>query len=474
MDKVDFSKPTEISAFGYKFADFVRIFKKNYSIDANTYDFIGFIKDVDPTSFEVFIKNEGSKENANEILNSQFAPLIKNIQVGGKSKQKGGFNWTGYFQIFVFFLLEISAVNAGPAADRLKEFKDSGVIVLPLIQPGAVEGYRKPGWIYGLKQLTPEDIKEHSDDIARFEYLNRVVLQAEEEERVANRVTELSATSENSLAHSEELDSQTSLLIAQQGMFNSETIRDTIGRFDTQVKKNEKLMHTMNFFSLFVGTFLGMGLVAAIYYYDKYFNQTPDPDTRTVDITYFYDFCPEIIDEYVASKVVLKKVNNVNGIKKYTYWTNPETSNLLNTLIRNTGEIRQLQYTGRGYPSLSSLSASSFNDENPDDSISTVSYSSVPSSRRQNTSIGSSSGYPSSGTEMGSSSGYPSSRTQLDSMGSYSSSRSTMLDPRLYPLNRQPIRQPLFERGGKTVKKRRSKKSKKRIRKSNKKSKKRN
>ena len=425
ISEMDFSKPTEIIAFDYSFGKFISIFKKNYKISGTqNYDFIEFFNDVDPISAGVFIQNEGSKERANEILNQTFKQSIDNIQVGGRRKQKGGAGLVNYFQIFVFFLLAIAAVESGKAGDRLEQFKKetrNGKPSYPPIPPPPEQDYATVGWLWGRYSLTPEQKQARIADVAHFEEGTRIVQEAADEERTERDLLVADSRTRETQARASELSSQAELTRAQERVFSAEIIRETLGRLDMQGRKTEELyeqqsllQETLTYFAIFTALFLGAGIAVGIYYFVKFYNKRPEPqgaDPRIIDITPFFQLYEDLIEQYINSGEVSVMAEGAPDNPSYTFWTTPEISNLLNALARSeygrqgprqiinqpapTARGRSLEIgppsvTSRAFSRVSSSSLnSSYDDDDDDDddaasdiSHDSMTYNTAQSSRR--------------------------------------------------------------------------------------------
>jgi len=519
--------------------------------------------DVDPMSAEIFIKNEGSAENANEMLNKTFKESIDRIKVtsgGKKIKQKGGaYFLVTYFQIFVFFLLAIASVESGIANDRLEEFKKQtykGKSAYPPVEPPPIDDYKSLGWIWGTYDLTRAQRTAYSEDVAQYNEGRRIVDEAAEESRLYADQERARMKLAEEASQRANMDSETArigavaartnadaqLTEAQERVFSAGVLGDIITRFDSQITRtytvhdmnqqlnDEKaiLQETLTYFAIFGGIFFGFGMAVGIYYFVKYFNKGPVPvpqeeETRElVDITPFQQLFPDLVEEYIKTGEVLEAVQGEEEDELlYTYWTVPKISNLLNSLARRQFGPNGRRLTAQNLAAagrreigndarsvVSTLTVDSFNDDNTADTESF--YTAISRQNHRVVNRGAVPGKPNVGGAVARGSSAvgrvpSSSAASLLAMKSAPASNliqrqpsrtstGTVLDP-----NRPSARgsqssaststglqrftstgtwvdpnRPSFGRGGRTVKKRKTRKSRKRIRKSNKKSKRRN
>jgi hypothetical protein len=163
----------DIDLYGFTFSNFIKGFKKNFKIDNNTYDYMSFLKQVDPGSYVVLVL---TYNNPNEVLNSQLTSTLNNINVvSGENGQTGGVNYNVFAMIFLMFILCANTVFSGEKMQQA--IKELGVVDVTQLKSLAMEEkskqpiestYATPGYIYGMYSLTPQQKAEYDRDYASW------------------------------------------------------------------------------------------------------------------------------------------------------------------------------------------------------------------------------------------------------------------------------------------------------------------
>ncbi len=192
----------DIDLYGFTFSNFVKIFKEQYRIDSNTYDYMSFLQQVDPGSYVVLVL---TYNNPNEVLNSQLTSTLNNINVvSGENGQTGGVNYNVYAMIFLMFILCANAVFTGEKMSRaISELHVADVTQLKALaeneksQQPIESTYSSPGYFYGRYSITPEQKARYDSDFARWKSRQDIAYSAIAEYHEEQSITQGAANAQS-------------------------------------------------------------------------------------------------------------------------------------------------------------------------------------------------------------------------------------------------------------------------------------